>query len=164
MSVPVYVPHIRLNEATRVFLACSQAMGHDIRLVDVADDDHAYLNHLRSCWERQETFINIEHDVVPWPGALESLECCPQMWCSFAYDAAAADFARAPLGLAKFTSEFIDAIPDVWESDISWQDLDAHLWRYATQRGHQAHQHRPSVLNANKDILIYLRHIEQTEL
>jgi hypothetical protein len=164
MSTPIYVPHTRLNEATRIFLAHSQAMGHDIRLVDVTDDPLGYLKHLRQRWQEQVTFINVEHDVVPWPGALESLEVCPQLWCSFGYDAMASNFVQPPLGLAKFSSEFILALPDIWDSDLSWQTLDEHLCNYAKNEGYEAHQHRPSVFNANPDSLIYLRRNGQTEL
>lgn len=163
-SIPLYVPHIQLNDATRIFLAHSQAMGQDVRLVDVADDPMAYVKHLRSRWEERCPFINIEHDVVPWPGALESLEMCPQMWCAYGYDVGAQDFNPAPLGLVKFSAEFQAALPDLWLDDVPWHALDTHLWSYATERGHQAHQHRPSVLHASFESLVYLRRAEQTEL
>ena len=164
MALPVFVPHTRLNPATRVFLAQAQATGHDIRLVDVSDDPHAYLKHMRDRWAEGAPFINIEHDIVPWPGALESLECCPQMWCAFGYDTLARDFLQPPLGLARFSAEFIYSLPDLWLDDLPWQALDEHLYRYAQREGYLAHQHRPSVLNANPDSLIYLRRTGQTEL
>jgi hypothetical protein len=164
MTLPVFVPHTHLNEATRIFLAHSQALGHYIRLIDVTDDPQGYLKYLRQRWQEGYPFINIEHDIVPWPGALESLEHCPQMWCSFGYDTAAQDFIQPPLGLAKFSSEFIQALPELWEEDLPWHELDAHLHRYATERGHKAHQHRPSILNASRDSLIYLRRAGHTEL
>ena len=164
MTLPVFVPHTKINEATRNFLAQSQVLGRSIQLVDVGSDSLDYINYMRDRWREGHSFINIEHDVVPWPGALESLEDCSQEWCSFAYDTAAKDFLLAPLGLAKLSFGLIQALPGVWEGDLPWHELDAHLYRYATDRGHTAHQHRPSVLNANHYLLDSWRRAGLTEL
>ena len=159
------MPFTRLSEATRVFLASSFYCPVPVTLVDVSGGKWAYLDYMAAAWERGEDFITMEHDTVPWPGAIETLLDCPHPWCFFGYQQGI-DFVgtgATPLGLARFRAEFIAAAPDVWklmrvvygqrEMDDPWRHLDLHLGRYAGFRGWRAHQHYPAVLNANPRIL-----------
>jgi len=157
MTVPVYVPHTHVREATRVFLAHQK---HPIHYVDVSGDRAAYAEYFQARWDERETFISLEHDIVPWPGAIEELVACREPWCFFGYDAGidcAADRC-APFGLVKFDARLIAAVPDVWREMRTAFAGDANMWMYcdvfmhrytAEGRGIPPHQHYPAVLNAN---------------
>jgi hypothetical protein len=158
------VPFTRLSEATQVFLASSFYCPVPVTLVDVSGSKWAYLDYMAAAWERGEDFLTMEHDTVPWPGAIETLLDCPNPWCFFGFQQDL-DFVATganPLGLARFRAEFIAAVPDIWRlMRISyanhpdpWRYLDVFLNKYATRlKGWRAHQHYPAVLNANPKIL-----------
>src|SRR5262245_25598563 len=43
---------------------------------------HDYGDSLMKAWELGETFINLEQDVAPWPGALSQMWSCASWWCA----------------------------------------------------------------------------------
>ena len=66
--------------------------------IDCSDDKWAYVKHFRRRWSKGEGFINVEHDICFWPGAIErilcgmncSIENCARPvlsrgWCSLHY-------------------------------------------------------------------------------
>lgn len=142
------VPYTDIAQATRYVLSGLPVA----TLVDVSANSYAYRDHLQDFWNHGETFINMEHDVVPWPGAIEEIAGCEHDWCVFAYEPGQLALAgECYLGLAKFSSLLIRALPDVWRdmADPDWQLCDSHLYSYAGQRGVSPHQHFPPVVNAN---------------
>jgi hypothetical protein len=90
------------------------------RLVDVSGDDQAYWRLLRDYWAAGETFIVVEHDVLPTRELLESMWQCPEPLCT-------GDPAPgATLQCVKFAAALIGQFPTLL-SDIgphSWQGLD----------------------------------------
>jgi len=169
-AIPLYVPHTRMSEATEVFLRTALAVpeGMEVHKVDVTDNPWGYPDHLRERWAQGESFINMEHDIVPWPGALHRLIECPEPWCFYGYQTDI-DFAAngaAPFGLVKFGSDLIATIPDVWTDHRAWWQsnfekfgdrtsepwvhCDNYFVAYVKERGlFTPHQHYPAVLNAN---------------
>ena len=164
MNETLYVPYTRLGEATRVFLASPLYTPCPVTLVDVSGNEGAYLAYLKAVWGRGESFINMEHDIVPWPGAVKELLGCGHPWCFYGYDQGLDCAANgcAQFGLVRFKSAIIGALPRVWEVYIDhhrychehpWRGMDVHFFRYARERGHYPHQHHPAVFNANPGIL-----------
>lgn len=151
----VRVPFTEIQPATRVAL-------HRYEPYEAAkiDGTHTYLRYWKECWRRGQSFINVEHDVVPWPGALEELWECSALWCAFGYHVndCFADHERSLfpyLGCVKITSELITQLPDAWtfESVPRWDELDGWFARHARVRGFDVHQHFPPVVNANPVLL-----------
>lgn len=109
-------------------------------------------------WKEGAGFVNVEHDVVPWPGAIELLTGCPQPWCGFAYTDHRWDehpelVHGVPLGCMKIGAELIAATPDIWKQIIDWSHCDVHLFAEARKAGFWPHQHFPGVVNANNALL-----------
>ena len=154
----VFVPCTDVQPGTRVAL-----LGYEPEYVDVSADRHAYWRYFADRWAAGETFISCEHDVVPWPGALESLTECPEPWCAFGYSAR--DDFGAPLGpplvrvprfsvgvpkwikptfpgpyvgLVKFTDAAIAATAELW-TEAGWEarpeDLQSRYYRGGGPRG-----------------------------
>lgn len=158
----LYIPYTRIAEATEVFLHTYGCVPDDLAVerVDVSGNPFGYLEHFQARWAQGRTFINMEHDTVPWPGALQDLLACERNWCFFGY-LPGIDFVAtnaAPFGLVKFGASLIAAMPDVWElmerrfvnDPCAWSMCDIHFAEYARERGlFTPHQHSPSVLNAN---------------
>jgi hypothetical protein len=163
----VVVPHTPLLRQETV--AALHAQGATVELTDVSGSDTAYWGALCSLWAQQETFTLVEHDVVLPPGALASLDSCPEPWCSvpsfdwWAHmrDPNLGDFERGVLGRVAWTATFlranrfrrdaIEAHPDLFTTIPPWcphwQGLDrASLPRLASRIG-QAHVHEHPILH-----------------
>ena len=164
----LYVPYTRIAEATEAFLSTWKCVPEGVHVERVpVDQGWAYLNHLQACWNMGESFLNMEHDIVPWPGAIQSLLVCPREWCFFGYlpDFDFVSEGSSVLGLTKFTAPFIAKFPHVWQAyreecendgrETPWRECDTHLGRYARKHGGwPPHQHFPAVLNANPNVII----------
>ena len=151
----VYVPFTNLQLATQVVLT-----GYDHQLIKMTADD-CYPKYLQTRWREREPFINCEHDVVFWHGALEQLERCDKPWCAFGMLGEPKPFYNGPaptLCLARFTTDFIDMYPAMWidflkEPDVEgwpkWRYCDNWLMNYVDARGgERCHQHHPPITNS----------------
>lgn len=90
----------------------------------VCEGPRGYGELVADAW-RDGGFVLVEHDVVPWVGAIRQLEECAGDWCAFRY-AKGGSTVRA-LGLVKFSDRLVRAHPDlgdVWRS-VHWQALEA---------------------------------------
>lgn len=161
----IYVPYTRLGEATRCFLKSPHTAPVPVVMVDVSCSEWAYNDYLIEVWAEGEDFINFEHDIVPWPGAIQELLDCPKPWCFFGYQDQVKDLvanSAAMFGLVRFRSLIIKALPQVWTErkaqgtqqwPVGWRGMDIHFFHYAMARQWYPHQHHPSIMNANPGIL-----------
>jgi hypothetical protein len=117
-----------------------------------------YPDFLAERWRiEQDGWVNWEHDVVPWPGAVADLMTCPEPWCGFTYEPwqRVGEGASAYLGLTKFSPAFLAATQGVFEPGPhwtaerprNWMHCDGHLWM-STEL--PFHQHWPCVVNARE--------------
>lgn len=160
----IFCPYTDVQNAT--LTALSKYFWTELIFVDV-HGDWSYLNYFKQRWLEGETFINIEHDVVPWLGAIEEIWNCPHDWCCFTYYCMPGEPhpPPTPIGLVKFSEAFIKQIPDVWKIHkdtyyewahkldpdgvtCTWNFLDYFVYEYAKDRGISPHEHWPSVVNA----------------
>ena len=142
----VFVPFTEVRRRTRQALEL-----YNPSFVDCGASQWAYPEFFQARWAEGETFINVEHDVVPWPGAIEQLWDCPHDWCWFSYPGWTAD--EAPFGCVKFSAALIAEHPGVWDQYpgllkaqggpcfTAWCGLDVYWWWYALRRGVSGHQH-----------------------
>ena len=162
----IYVPYTNVQVGTRVILA---PYDHELVLMEHGD---SYPEYLAERWRSGESFINCEHDVIFWHGAIEELERCPNQWCAFGLQDPSGEqgaytvfgHGAAPtFNLVKFADKFIARYPDVWtdllndppyniqpQSRQKWEYCDWWLINYvATRWNDVCHQHFPPVANAN---------------
>lgn len=147
----VFVPYTNVQAATAAALE-----SYVVTFVDCSVSEWAYLDYIQARWVEGQRFVNVEHDVVPWPGAIEQVWDCPHDWCWFSYP----DWFGPvpPFGLVKFSSSFIEQTRDMWierrrSLEVNgtswwpaWHHLDTYTWAYARQgRKILAHQHHPAV-------------------
>lgn len=122
----------------------------------VGGDVLGYGTLFAALWNIGEPFVIVEHDVVPWPGAVEELHACAEPWCAFAYsplDGPLADHDGPPMGCAKFTPEGpvpFEAVTEIGEGGSRkgipiWDRLDLTVGRSLRARGLTVHQHHPCV-------------------
>lgn len=161
----VFVPYTRLSEATKAYLEDKTVeMSGELKVefVDVSRDRWAYTDFLQSRWDEGEAFINVEHDIVPWPGSLTAMKYCPCDWCFYGYIPGidCVENNCAPFGAVKFSSRLIAQTPNIWREmreyyadyEFVWQHHDTWMFNYVvelkkTRSTYSPHQHWPPVFN-----------------
>lgn len=149
----LYVPYTKLNPATRITV-----WEYDFEFVKLKGK-YGYSEFLKERWDEGKDFLLVEHDVVVWPGAIESLVKCTHPWCAFDYskdtvwETQEAELRGIPLGCVKITSDFIKQTPDIWDNPVDWHVCDLYLFKCAKEKGLFPHQHFPGVVNANPTFL-----------
>jgi len=104
-------------------------------------DMHAYGRTLAKYWLTGEPFINVEHDMAPWVGAVNELWECDQELCLFPYPRA----TSGSLGMIRFSAGLIDRFPgacDRWPT-TSWNMLEQAVLGYF--KNVNRHLHYPPV-------------------
>jgi hypothetical protein len=161
VAIPVFVPHVRVNEATRVAL-----VGFDWLGVDVSADEWAYGRYFAARWAQRTDFIQVEHDCIPWPGAIEAITLCSQPWCAynyhlpFMYDQDLNLGGTVVMGCMKVTGEVMAATINCWDEPCEWGVCDKRLTDAARGAGFSVHQHFPGIVNANPALLRGAKHGE----
>jgi hypothetical protein len=142
--VNIIIPHVQLHPLLPQLLS---RYGHAPTYIDVSASSDAYWNLLNDLWQKGETFILVEHDILPWPGALEELWQCPGLWCANSYDQRGIGIYHS-FGCTKFSAELIRRLPDVWSRiGHHWSRLDSEFEWQACQAGLRPHPHRPPVIH-----------------
>jgi hypothetical protein len=111
------------------------------------EDDHDYADALIAMWQRLEEFCIVEHDVVPWPGAITEIAGCSAPWCVYQYPASPSRM-RIALGLVRVSRELVQAHPALHERwvDTHWNALDGRVYRALRDAsGTGPHVHDPPV-------------------
>ena len=84
----IVVPYTQLHPDTVAAVWDAFEPGDEIVWADVTGSDKAYFQILNEHWRQGQTFVNLEHDKVPAPGALRELHDCESPWCSYPHFAA----------------------------------------------------------------------------
>lgn len=139
----VVVPYTRLHPVTKAVL---NSYGLPVEYMPLPEPD-SYRQLLADLWRRREPVVIVEHDVVPWPGAIEELAACPCAWGSNTYLLHGGYGVHHGFGCTKLTPALMEATPYVWDTSTPWHDLDAHLLFAARDVGFDPHPHRPPVVH-----------------
>jgi len=110
------------------------------------DGEFAYDALIRRLWDAGEPFILVEHDVVPWPGAVQQLWTCDRPWCAFEYFMLGE--LRVALGCTKFDPTRLGPCP-LPPTPQDWHRMDWHVIDTLTTRYECAHLHEPAVSHLN---------------
>lgn len=128
----------------------------------VMTDYHHYGRMFTEQWQSGRGFILVEHDVVPWPGALAQLAACPEECCAFEYPSGRiVEDPRSgwcvSLGCVKFASSLVERVPyDVGWQQRGWDELDGGV--FGTLQGKvETHVHHPPVAHVKAQVLVSRR-------
>jgi hypothetical protein len=151
-----YSDESTLNPALRVALEMERLDAVFIRTGGFKDD---YWNFFEHWWQTGSSFILLEQDNVPFPGALQAMWDCPEGWCVHEY-LIQTKYTWA-LGCTKFSAPFINQFPDLMKEALSghiWADYESRAWWELDVRvnqtllrlyGQEPHIHQPPVLHLN---------------
>lgn len=140
----VVVAYCQLHPETAVAAWNEFTPDDSFWFADTSGSDTAYFETLAEHWADGETFVLLEQDKIPAPGALRDLYSCEHPWCSYpvpmAHNGEPCDFVS--LSCTKFGSELMKRWPDLMDAvgkrDMGygpkhWNRLDIamafELWR-----------------------------------
>jgi len=153
----VIVPYADAPHSVTVQVLASEPVAS--LLYHKCEGPYAYHELLRDIWRKCEPVIIVEHDVVPWPGALGELWLCPCKWGAYSYHMHGGIGIFHGFGCTKLTPDVMEATADIWECEpVLWNTLDQKLWFAARLKGFEPHPHRPPVTHLNP------RHLPQQEI
>lgn len=132
--------------ATRLNLTMQGLKPRYERLNDTLDSLYSYDRLFRKLWADGEPFIIVEHDILPWPGALQQMWLCDKPWCGFEYICFGE--LRVQLGCVKFDPSRLGPVPLPEELTV-WQLLDWKIITTLASRGETGHLHEPAVSHLN---------------
>lgn len=148
----IFIPYTDIKPATLIAL-----IGYNYMPVKL-EGDYGYYEYFKKRWDERKTFINIEHDVVVYPSALEAIWNCPEEWCAYDYHLPIhrkqSLGSNVPLGCVKFSPSFIEKTHDLWSEPVKWNVFDVHI----AKLGLSVHQHYPSVVNASEALLGFTKY------
>ena len=153
----VVVPYARLWPETKAAL---EADGREAIYVPVGHSPTAYHELVRDLWSQGEGFVLVEQDIAVYPGAIASLEDCPEPWCGCVYWLGTT--FNAWLGCTRFSDSLVRDNPGVMEAtDLLrddgtprryWARVDTRLTQVLNdQVGVAIHRHWPAVDHLNPD-------------
>ena len=124
----------------------SQGYHPDVRPTGGRDGYVSLIEHL---WSERETFVIVEHDIIPWPGAIDEMWACPAAWCAFPYLLSGG--YDAALGCTKFDETLMRAVHYPYtERPDRWQNAEWIIARVRDAVGFLPHRHAPPVTHLNR--------------
>jgi len=107
--------------------------------VRVLEGDCAYAELLAELWRDGESFVIVEDDIAPWPGAVRQMLDCPRYWCGHHYclpgrwDVDENDVERklwGTTGCYKVADTVMEAAPGLYErwERHDWWHLDVGIY------------------------------------
>jgi len=145
-----------LHPDTRAAVAAS---GLPWQLCEIDRGDRTgYARLLARRWRYRETFVNVEHDIVPTRAQLDEIAHCGHDWCVFEYDDGLSP-GSPKLGLARFGKQLLCDQPGLAERALrvsayddryrDWTDVDVRLVRELSILGYRPAVHGPPVRHLN---------------
>jgi hypothetical protein len=118
--------------------------------VHVVAGEYGYGELLARLWRDGVGFCLVEHDIVPWPGALAALWDCAEPWCGYRFMLGHGDLGRG-LGCLRFSTELLQTHVGAADelAGIAWHDLDGRVMDLMQSAGlDDYHVHHPPVGHA----------------
>lgn len=121
------------------------------------NESTSYAEYFKERWKEGESFINVEHDVVPSIPVLESLWHCQSPICVTGY---VYEYMEVPApeitygGCIKISRQFILDHPDLWHEPLpTWSGCDCRITKcleenpYPDINGNDKHCYHGSVIH-----------------
>lgn len=149
----------KLRPETAAALDLIDTAGWPVQRVDVSRSDTAYAELIEQLWTDGDSFLMIEHDMVPTVAMVEQMAACPCPWAAQIYEIenhreVDGLGCTVGLGMTRFAWHLLTAEPDAATAAAevvdglpvrSWRGVDRRLVAVLDGRHYTAHVHRPYV-------------------
>lgn len=128
--------------------------------VVTVEGTYDYGQFLHAQWVIGEEFVFIEHDIVPWPGAVQALLGCKSHWCIYQNMIGHSGKLQSALGIVRFSQRLMEVQEFAnfgWDK-TEWNHLDAQVYgALEVDRKFHPHIHTPPVahLTDMKELKVY---------
>lgn len=120
-SIKIFVPFTNLR--AQVMLAIPNAI-----FVPIVDKEFGYSQYFKERWEEGETFINVEHDVVPRKEILEEMMNCSEPLCVAGYSSSIPEATGiSHIGCAKISKSLILKSPGLFDTPCEWIECEGRV-------------------------------------
>lgn len=145
---PIIVPEIKGYFPSSEMALRQEGLSPTTRLVD--DEGYTYGDMVAEAWN-QGGFVLVEHDIVPWWGAVRELWECEYDWCVFPYPQGAG-MPDPALGCCKFSDDLVNTYPRLQHDmkNVPWHQLQERILPFLWNKGYQWHVHWPPVAHARQ--------------
>lgn len=109
-----------------------------------ATRSHDYGEWFAALWNMGQPFVVVEHDIIPFPGAIERLWNCPEPRCTHRYPLHQGNVTLG-FGIGKYVPQ--GPAPDSWR-ETEWRMLDGMVVPVLNERLGLPHVHEPPVAHA----------------
>jgi hypothetical protein len=124
---------------------------NNVKWVNCSNNDEAYFQAVQAMWNEKETFVIVEQDIVPYPGAIKDIYDCEHDFCITWAPHWQSINGDGPWtyahGLVKYKRRFIASYPD-WFNNYPasrhWSQFD---WGLVKQFQSIIHYHWPPVIH-----------------
>lgn len=120
-SIRIYVPFTALRP--QVMIAVPKAI-----FVPIVDKFYGYSQYFKDRWEEKQTFINIEHDVVPRDDILEEMWNCSEPLCVAGYCSSVEGASGiSHIGCAKISASLIINSPGLFDIPCEYIECEGRV-------------------------------------
>ena len=94
----------------------------------ILDKEFGYGKYFKERWDEKETFINVEHDVVPRIDILEEMWNCSEPLCVAGYCSNVEGASGiSHIGCAKISSSLILKSGGLFDKPCEWVECEGHI-------------------------------------
>lgn len=96
--------------------------------IPLLDKEYGYGKYFKDRWEEKQTFINIEHDVVPRADLLEEMWNCSEPLCVAGYCSSVEGASgTSHIGCAKISASLILKSPKLFDNPCEWIQCEGYI-------------------------------------
>jgi hypothetical protein len=150
----IICPYTTLTEGTEMVLKAEHR--NEVEFVDVSATQESYFWLMHRCWKEAQTFVVIEHDIVPWPGAIRAIHDCESILCAYQAPIGTfnGEYSGLGLGVWKLGKSLLEKFPDHLDDPTLtrlWHKVDGEMIsRLVYDKGIEIHYHHPPVVHLSK--------------
>lgn len=117
----IFVPFTNLKAQTFIALP-------DAKFIPLIDKYYGYSKYFKERWNEKQTFINVEHDVVPRLDILQEMWNCSEPLCVAGYcSSVEGATGTSHIGCAKISESLIRRFPDLFNTPCEWIECEGRI-------------------------------------
>jgi len=114
----------------------------------IVDNNFKYGNFMRDKWKEKESFIVLEHDIAPYPEAINNIMWCDHPWCAYEYFHHTG-YKLYAMGCVKFSKYLVENSQEIPKDNnwinTNWNILDGKVINPLREKFGRPHLHYPSL-------------------
>jgi len=153
LDVTVIVPYMKPSSVLQTVVDALRIQFVQPRLVKLHKSPEAYWELLQQTWSKGDEFFIVEQDIIVWPGAINEMRNCEELWCTLP-SLCHGNIVAATFGCVKFSAQLIAENQDIWdkvaERSKVWFVQDSGFSKEMMAINKHPHVHFPAAIHLNE--------------